>query len=547
MSTQYLHRQRGFTIVELLIVIVVIAILATIAIVTYSGIQKQAASSAVQSALSNAATAMKVEAVRSSAGFTSIPDNINTGDKIGLALTELPPPASADTSFCMNGTYIGHNDIAYHITEAGEVSEGLCEGAVIESTVVGEYNFEAGGAQVDLGYTPIVAGSAEAELYGFKVTSNAAWTEVTLSWDSQPGATRYEIQTRNKTAANVWNGWYYRQTSTGGSSCSGGISSSCSNGVPAGTTSLTWTDTTFSVPLDAGKTYGYQIRPCTTTASSSCSAWSTLELSNPVSSADIIPDIRNFSVTPSSDWSNVNISWTKAQPYVAKLSSARYEIQTRNQATSSNNWNGWYYRQTSTGGSSCSGGISSSCSNGIPRDTTSISWTDTTFSVPSAVGKNYQYRIRNCVDGHTTYCGAWAEASLSNPIQSNDSVPAVSNFQVTPSGDWSSVTLSWSAASNYSTDMPSARYEIQTRNQQTSSSNWNSWGYRATATGGSNCSGGISPTCSNGVPLGTLSYSWTDTTYAVPPAGKSIEYQIRNCVTGHFTYCGPWAVRSLTR
>lgn len=45
--------KQGFTIVELLIVIVVIAILAAITIVSYTGIQRQAQISGVQSGLSN--------------------------------------------------------------------------------------------------------------------------------------------------------------------------------------------------------------------------------------------------------------------------------------------------------------------------------------------------------------------------------------------------------------------------------------------------------------------------------------------------------------
>lgn len=47
-------QQKGFTIVELLIVIVVIAILAAISIVAYNGIQNRARTSSAQTAASNA-------------------------------------------------------------------------------------------------------------------------------------------------------------------------------------------------------------------------------------------------------------------------------------------------------------------------------------------------------------------------------------------------------------------------------------------------------------------------------------------------------------
>lgn len=51
---QWAHKQKGFTIVELLIVVVVIAILAAITIVAYNGIQNRAKDSSLQSSASQA-------------------------------------------------------------------------------------------------------------------------------------------------------------------------------------------------------------------------------------------------------------------------------------------------------------------------------------------------------------------------------------------------------------------------------------------------------------------------------------------------------------
>lgn len=58
----------GFTIVELLIVIVVIAILAAITVVAYTGVQSQAYDSTVQSDLAGIAKKLEIEKIKSSTG-----------------------------------------------------------------------------------------------------------------------------------------------------------------------------------------------------------------------------------------------------------------------------------------------------------------------------------------------------------------------------------------------------------------------------------------------------------------------------------------------
>ena len=58
----------GFTIVELLVVIVVIGILAAISIVSYSGVSTKAIIASLQSDLSNAATQIKMFQATDSSG-----------------------------------------------------------------------------------------------------------------------------------------------------------------------------------------------------------------------------------------------------------------------------------------------------------------------------------------------------------------------------------------------------------------------------------------------------------------------------------------------
>ena len=69
-----MRKQRGFTIVELLIVIVVIGILAAIVIVSYNGIQKKATTAALASDLANASAKLQLYQVDNSTYPNSISD-----------------------------------------------------------------------------------------------------------------------------------------------------------------------------------------------------------------------------------------------------------------------------------------------------------------------------------------------------------------------------------------------------------------------------------------------------------------------------------------
>lgn len=75
------QRQRGFTIVELLIVIVVIAILAAISIVAYTGIQERAHDTAVQNDLRQFAT--QLELFRATTGAYPTRENFDDNTFVG--------------------------------------------------------------------------------------------------------------------------------------------------------------------------------------------------------------------------------------------------------------------------------------------------------------------------------------------------------------------------------------------------------------------------------------------------------------------------------
>ncbi|MFZ2836288.1 MAG: prepilin-type N-terminal cleavage/methylation domain-containing protein [Candidatus Saccharimonadales bacterium] len=92
-----LNQQQGFTIVELLIVIVIIGILAAITIVAYNGIQERARSAAAQSLLSQ--TNKKVLSYQASEG--SYPDDLTTA---GVTDTNGLQYSMSATTYCLTAT-----------------------------------------------------------------------------------------------------------------------------------------------------------------------------------------------------------------------------------------------------------------------------------------------------------------------------------------------------------------------------------------------------------------------------------------------------------
>lgn len=85
-------KQTGFTIVELLIVIVVIGILAAITIVTFSGIQNRTIETTVKTDLIQAGKAMEIIKVTDGAYPTTLPASIRPSAKV--AITVVPSTLS---------------------------------------------------------------------------------------------------------------------------------------------------------------------------------------------------------------------------------------------------------------------------------------------------------------------------------------------------------------------------------------------------------------------------------------------------------------------
>lgn len=123
-------KQTGFTIVELLIVIVVIGILATIAIVAYNGVQGQAHDSTIKSNLSNFSKQIELYATMENGGLYPV-------GTTALANVNIKPSRdSYDTSranlyYC--ATITGDQYAMTAISKSGKVFR-LLNGTVSETT-----------------------------------------------------------------------------------------------------------------------------------------------------------------------------------------------------------------------------------------------------------------------------------------------------------------------------------------------------------------------------------------------------------------------------
>lgn len=126
-------KQTGFTIVELLIVIVVIGILAAITIVAYNGIQQRARKASLTSDLKNTATKFEV----SKADTGSYPATMTSDMKASTGnILQATNTGNADT-YCINGYTTDNSLLMSWNSTLGGLTTGLCPGATIGTSTGG--------------------------------------------------------------------------------------------------------------------------------------------------------------------------------------------------------------------------------------------------------------------------------------------------------------------------------------------------------------------------------------------------------------------------
>lgn len=124
--------KNGFTIVELLIVIVVIGILAAVSLVAFSSLQNKAKSASLTSDLAQAAKQMQLARAESGTFPLSLPSGVKASPGTVLSLADTGDPANA---YCINA--YGSKGEVQSLSSTSTSRPYLCNGALIGSSVGG--------------------------------------------------------------------------------------------------------------------------------------------------------------------------------------------------------------------------------------------------------------------------------------------------------------------------------------------------------------------------------------------------------------------------
>lgn len=113
----------GFTIIELLVVIVIIGILATISIVSFNGIQQRAAATVLMSDLKNASAQLEIDKFSNNEQYPLISTALKASPGTTYQYT------SNGTSYCLSATSDRGGVTPYHVASTNlSLTSGVCTG-----------------------------------------------------------------------------------------------------------------------------------------------------------------------------------------------------------------------------------------------------------------------------------------------------------------------------------------------------------------------------------------------------------------------------------